>query len=199
MSKPYHSPPQHCPICKNSVNPVPRYPSYVCRTCLDQSPPVTATGKQIRYGNIDFAGGIQSLVEGSGDWLQQNDCEAICYVKGRKCRAQEARFGGIVIQTIDERQTQLNNSTRQSARKSLCCELKSKPLSWPSATPAAGVGPPRDRRAGHHRDSSLAARDAGAGLILSRDNVAWGPEETAGPWHAHTTTYKPPPHGTRET
>lgn len=89
---------QQCPICGNTVSFQARSPNYVCRNCLEESPPVNRDGKRISYTNVGASGGIQSQVEGSADWLQDSDCERICYVKGRRCRAEEARFGGIVIQ-----------------------------------------------------------------------------------------------------
>ncbi len=89
---------QQCPICGRAVSAQARYPSYVCRNCLEEAPPVNRDGKRISYTNVDASGGIQSQIEGSADWLQGPDCEPICYVKGRRCRAEEARSGGVVIQ-----------------------------------------------------------------------------------------------------
>ena len=92
---------QQCPICENTVPFQGRYPNYVCRDCIEEAPPVNSDGRRISYTNVGVHGGIQSLVDGSAEWRQDSDCEADCYVKGRQCRAEEGRFGGIVIQVVD--------------------------------------------------------------------------------------------------
>jgi len=75
----------------------------VCKHCLEEAPPVNGDGKRISYSNVSLDGGIQSQIEGSTVLWQDSDCEAVCYVKGRQCRAEEGRFGGIVIQAVSYR------------------------------------------------------------------------------------------------
>ena len=68
---------------------------------LEQSPPVSGEGKKILYTNIGASGVIQSQIDGSREWQQDSDSEAICYVKGHQRRAEEGRFGGVLIQVVD--------------------------------------------------------------------------------------------------
>ena len=83
---------QFCPICKAEVYFMPRYPKYVCAKCIDTGT-FTKDGKEITFYNIDFSGGFMSKVDG------KKGQEHECFIKGIKCYADEARFGGIVIQT----------------------------------------------------------------------------------------------------
>ena len=93
---------QRCglPMCDLLVNPSPRYPSYVCSDCRHQSPPVDASGNQIDFFNADFAGGFISETTVNGEKIRGNNHE--CFIRGVRCRADEARFGGIVITTAQD-------------------------------------------------------------------------------------------------
>jgi hypothetical protein len=52
-----------------------------------------------------LAAGFIAEVEDNGIWRGVDDAtySAACWVKGRRCIAGEHRFGGIVVQTVDER------------------------------------------------------------------------------------------------
>jgi len=73
---------QFCPICKESVKPQPRYLSYICESCLADG--VEVDGRIITKSEID----VYSHVSVN------------CKVHGLDCVAQEARFGGTVVQAI---------------------------------------------------------------------------------------------------
>ena len=83
---------QQCPLCKEKVYTMNRYPNYICNTCIDTHGPKTMDGKKIEFGNIDVWGGFKSEIEG------EISTQHICYINKVKCYADEARFGGIVIQ-----------------------------------------------------------------------------------------------------
>ena len=84
--------------CTRQVFSMGRYPNYVCQECLDESPPVDSNGFSIRFYNEGINGGFESVINKNGTEIigTQNKC----FVKGILCRAQEARFGGIVISPI---------------------------------------------------------------------------------------------------
>ena len=86
-----HNPTQSCPLCKKNVYFMPRYPNYICADCIGTGT-FTKDGKEISFSNVDFTGGFMSMVDGV------KGAEHECFIKGVKCRADESRFGGIVIQ-----------------------------------------------------------------------------------------------------
>ena len=73
---------QNCPICKELVKPNPRYPNYVCNTCLANG--IEVNGKNISVSEIDV----------------YSNLEVQCSLKGIECKVQEAKFGGAVVQVI---------------------------------------------------------------------------------------------------
>jgi len=91
------TPQQKCgvPSCNVMVHASPRYPNYVCSTCATESPAVDADGNPIDFFNIDGGGGFISVTTVGGEKVQGDN--HVCYIRGVKCRADEARFGGIVV------------------------------------------------------------------------------------------------------
>lgn len=73
-----------------------RYPRYVCGTCYLRA--VDEDGRSLSFSNVSLSGGFAALYR---DTHEERDSH-ICYVDGVKCCAEEARFGGIVIQTYGE-------------------------------------------------------------------------------------------------
>lgn len=86
---------QYCPICKTSVPIIPRYPNYICNTCIETGT-FTLTGKPISFRNEGIMGGFVSIVGNKIGSIHD------CVIKGIHCWADEARFGGIVIQKKDK-------------------------------------------------------------------------------------------------
>lgn len=81
---------KNCPICDKNMIYSERYPKMICHTCIELT--VNKNGESIKFYNIDITGGFISIV---------NDVkgeEHECYINNRKCRADEARFGGIVVE-----------------------------------------------------------------------------------------------------
>lgn len=83
---------QACPICGTTVNENLRYPRYLCATC---SANVTdAEGRELRLFRRSPDGRFAASYEESGETYDSHEV----YVMGIRCWADEARFGGIVVQ-----------------------------------------------------------------------------------------------------
>lgn len=68
-----------------------RHPERLCQVCA-----VDATdehGRRLRFGNVDASGGFRSWYADNGEQYGRHQC----FVAGAEYRADEARFGGIVI------------------------------------------------------------------------------------------------------
>ena len=85
---------QQCPICKAEVKNNPRYPKYLCPSCAAKVS--DESGRLLSISNANTPDGIEVLSTETGEIRKSRDC----YVEGIKCCVQEARFGGVVIQTI---------------------------------------------------------------------------------------------------
>lgn len=86
---------QYCPICVGEVVPSSRYRRYVCADCDGRS--TDETGRLLRFSNEGFSGGF---IAKYADTDEVRDSH-ICFIDGVKCWADEARFGGIIIQPIE--------------------------------------------------------------------------------------------------
>lgn len=85
----------NCPICKKNLKHIPRYPNYICHNCAASATDIT--GRKLIFSNKSISGGfIAVYADNSADYDSH-----ICYVNGIMCFADEARFGGIVIQKIN--------------------------------------------------------------------------------------------------
>ncbi len=83
-----------CPICGVELEPSARYPAYVCRSCAARA--TDSTGRALEFGNIGFGGGYDASYIDTGEPYDSH----VCYIDGVKCHADEARFGGIVIEVL---------------------------------------------------------------------------------------------------
>ncbi|HET8611523.1 MAG TPA: hypothetical protein VFL92_02020 [Sphingomonas sp.] len=84
---------QHCPICGADVRPYPRYPRYLCAACASRAR--SRDGRPLAFGNAGLGGGYVAHFADTGEPYDSHRC----FVDGIECRADEARFGGIVIET----------------------------------------------------------------------------------------------------
>ena len=87
---------QHCPICRVGVTPNPRYPSYLCRACASKAQ--SRDGRPLAFFNLSLSGGYGARYADTDDGYPSHQC----WVDGIECRANEARFGGIVIEVPRE-------------------------------------------------------------------------------------------------
>jgi hypothetical protein len=86
---------QRCPICGFAMPVWPRYPRMLCGLCEYEAQ--DEEGRALRFYNVDSTGGFRAEYADTG----QQRAGHICYVRGVKCLADEAHFGGIVIQPVD--------------------------------------------------------------------------------------------------
>jgi hypothetical protein len=82
---------QHCPICRNAVEPSERYPDYVCWDCCLRA--ADEAGRSLAFSNVSFSGGFAAIYR---DTREERDSH-ICYIDGIECWADETHMGGIVI------------------------------------------------------------------------------------------------------
>jgi hypothetical protein len=95
---------QWCSNCKKEVRFNGRYPKYICRDCASKDI-FALSGEEVRFCNIDFAGGLRIRYVDNNDNVIREDETQIscdCIIDNKLFYAQEARFGGVVIQKKDE-------------------------------------------------------------------------------------------------
>lgn len=85
---------QFCPICKIEVQISERYPKYVCRVCAKKA--CSENGRPLEFFNESLSGGFLAFYS---DTREKYDSH-ICFIENVKCFADEARFGGIVIEKM---------------------------------------------------------------------------------------------------
>ncbi len=86
---------QGCFICGSTLGkPLEartRHPQRACAVCVLEA--TDEQGRPLRFGNVDLSGGFQSRYADTGEDYGRHEC----FVRGRACVADEARFGGIVV------------------------------------------------------------------------------------------------------
>ena len=85
-----------CPVCGKEQPAVARYPGYLCRDCVGRA--ATADGRALTLVNTTVSGGFAARYADNGELAEEESVTHIVYVDGIRCRADEARFGGIVVQ-----------------------------------------------------------------------------------------------------
>lgn len=83
-----------CPICSVPLRKFERYPRYVCPACERKA--MSADGRSVSFNNTSAFGGFAGWYSGTDESYDSNRC----WIDGIECLAVEARFGGIVIQTV---------------------------------------------------------------------------------------------------
>ena len=86
---------QTCPICHAATSPSERYPRHVCTSCASRAS--SADGRLLTFSNLDMSGGFIARYAGSDEVHDSHEC----FIDGIECRADEARFGGIVIEVVE--------------------------------------------------------------------------------------------------
>lgn len=87
-----HKKQQHCPTCNRYVTYNESYNDYVCKRCVALAN--DKTGFKIAFFNITIDGhGCQGKYVDDGKLYRGTSC----FIKGIRCFAEEACFGGIVI------------------------------------------------------------------------------------------------------
>lgn len=91
---------QWCANCYKIVHYQGRYPKYICRDCASKEI-FDKKGNLLTFSNLGFTGGFKIIrKDRDGKIIEENDTEQFCecLIDGKEFFAQEARFGGIVIQ-----------------------------------------------------------------------------------------------------
>jgi hypothetical protein len=74
-----------CPICLRELPAVERYPSYVCRECVEKAK--SKDGRPVRFYNTHLMGsGFAGEYVETGLPYKNDEC----FIGGRRCRAEEA-------------------------------------------------------------------------------------------------------------
>ena len=94
-----------CPICAATLQPMPRYPRYVCEVCADRA--AAPDGRKLVFSNEGLSGGFLAHYADTGERYDNH----ACWIGAVRCRADEARFGGIVIE-VQEEQALANGDER---------------------------------------------------------------------------------------
>lgn len=96
-----------CPLCAGHLLYfTPRYPKAICSKCSD-SEIKDSDNNLVSFHNIDLTGGFISrhIINNHDNDNVVEKAEHICWInnstKDIKCYADEARFGGIVIQVLE--------------------------------------------------------------------------------------------------
>lgn len=94
---------QKCPICLKAVRPNPRYPRYVCESCAARAS--SANGRKLEFYNSDPKAAVISLMGFHAIYADTGKKHASheCFIDGVRCHADEAHFGGIVIEAIEDK------------------------------------------------------------------------------------------------
>ncbi|WP_072961366.1 hypothetical protein [Chryseobacterium arachidis] len=91
---------QFCSNCTKEVKYNLRYPKYICSICSSKDK-YSQEGMLLEFYNTDLSGGLKIIYKDiHGNVLREDDSKAefLCLIDGKEFTAQEARFGGIVIQ-----------------------------------------------------------------------------------------------------
>lgn len=83
-----------CPICGASLPGIERYPRYICSKCVTES--VDESGRLLDFDNISLSGGFKSTYRDTGEVRDSHTC----FIRGIECYADEAKFGGIVVEPV---------------------------------------------------------------------------------------------------
>ena len=99
---------QPCPICGKAQQPSSRYPRHLCRECARQV--TDEKGRPLEFFNEGLSGGFEARYVGTKKVRDSH----VCFVRGTRCWAREAYFGGIVVETQTLKQFQQAERERQA-------------------------------------------------------------------------------------
>lgn len=83
-----------CPICSTELGYNERYPKHVCPTCAEKA--TSLEGRPLIFSNIGTFGGFIAKFADDGLLYPSHEC----LINNVRCHADEARFGGIVIEVM---------------------------------------------------------------------------------------------------
>jgi len=83
-----------CPGCGQRLPAYPRYPWYLCQTCLGSV--TDAGGRQVEFANVSISGGFAWRLVGDRHWTE--GIQYLGYIRGRPVVVAEHYMGGILVQ-----------------------------------------------------------------------------------------------------
>jgi hypothetical protein len=83
-----------CPICAAPRHANARYPRHVCNDCTSRAS--SSDGRPVVFRNTDTGDRVEAWYRDSDERYATREC----FISGVRCEAEEARFGGIVIQVV---------------------------------------------------------------------------------------------------
>ena len=92
-------PMQHCPLCGTLLRENPRYPRHVCGWCAQDV--TDEAGRPVILANASLTGGYTAQ-RPDGSPASSDVLAGRVWIDGVALRAQEARFGGVVVQPLDD-------------------------------------------------------------------------------------------------
>ncbi|HSE72402.1 MAG TPA: hypothetical protein VLA97_16670 [Nocardioidaceae bacterium] len=93
--------PTTCPLCGTVFDMLPRYHGILCRDCADRA--TDADGRRLRLTNTSLSGGFAAwYADRDRELCEEVSVTHVVYVDGVRCRADEGRFGGIVVRPETE-------------------------------------------------------------------------------------------------
>jgi hypothetical protein len=87
---------QPCPVCGAAQRANARYPRHLCPDCAALA--TDEAGRRLQFSNVSLSGGFRAVYTDTGEARESH----VCFVRGVRCRADEAYFGGIVIRPQEE-------------------------------------------------------------------------------------------------
>ena len=93
---------KECPLCLDKMTYfTARYPKMICEKCCNgnNGKILDSSGNEVSFCNADMYGGFISIHNINNEQVTKED--HVCFINNIKCCANEARFGGIVIQKMD--------------------------------------------------------------------------------------------------
>lgn len=94
-----------CPLCSAPTQANARYPRAVCSDCGERA--TDSRREPVKFGNAGLSGGLVS----SSPHAPVINGQASCFIDDVACVAEEARFGGIVIQVSETSMDGLRSSS----------------------------------------------------------------------------------------
>lgn len=85
-----------CPVCGREQPAVPHYPGYLCRECVARG--TDEGGRRVVLGNTSETGGFAARYADDQSLAAEVTVTHFVYVDGNRCWADEARYGGVVVQ-----------------------------------------------------------------------------------------------------
>jgi hypothetical protein len=84
-----------CPTCSTALEVNERYPNYVCPECAALASDLL--GRKLEFYNLSVGGGYGAAYVNTNEEYPSHEC----FINGIRCWADEAKFGGIIIQKMD--------------------------------------------------------------------------------------------------